>query len=452
MDRLIELAELIKRSMEESKKLQKEFRQVFSKESWSEERTSIKNSKNILYKGDNLEAILDLLNKGYKGILDLIYIDPPFFTEKNFKNKVEVSYQGRLETIDLPAYKDTWEDGFMAYMEMLALRLWLMKDLLSYQGTIYVHLDYRTVHYVKILLDQIFGQERFLNEIIWSYKSGGTSKRYFSRKHDTILVYSKTEDYIFNPQKEKSYNRGYKPYYFKGVKEYEDEKGWYTLVNIRDVWDINIIGRTSSERVGYGTQKPEELLERIILSSSNEGSLVGDFFGGSGTTALVAAKNKRKWILSDMGDSSILTIKKRLAREGYKDYDIFESNKVLREELGESLVEFHKEIEKDEKTLLIRIKLGRYKVSLKNLQVSKKHREILEEIRDKDSLKLLEYIGLGQVENQEFKILWERYRGDQGLGLEGVQEVKLNMKDYKNLYIKFIDIFGKEFYQMIKFN
>ena len=171
---------------------------------------------------------------------------------------------------------------------MMSIRLYLMKELLSSKGTLYVHLDYRIVHYVKILMDYIFGEENFINEIIWSYKSGGVTNKYYSRKHDTILMYSKTEDYIFNPQKEKSYNRGFKPYRFKGVKEYEDKIGWYTLVNLKDVWNINIVGRSSGERVGYGTQKPEELLERIISTSSNKDSIVADFFAGSGTTGVVA--------------------------------------------------------------------------------------------------------------------------------------------------------------------
>ncbi len=100
----------------------------------------------------------------------------------------------------------------------------------------------------------------FLNEVIWAYKSGGTSNKYYSRKHDNILVYTKTQDYIFNPQKEKSYNRDFKPYRFKNVKEYEDEIGWYTLVNLKDVWNINMLGRTSKERVGYGTAKTRKFI------------------------------------------------------------------------------------------------------------------------------------------------------------------------------------------------
>ena len=187
-----------------------------------------------------------------------------------------------------------------------------MKELLSEKGSIYVHIDWHVGHYLKILLDEIFGKENFVNEIIWNYKSGGTSNNYFSRKHDIILLYKKTNQYTFNTLTEKSYNRGLKPYRFKGVKEYEDEIGWYTLVNMKDVWQIDMVGRTSSERVNYGTQKPEKLLERIIKASSNEGDIIADFFMGSGTTGAVAEKLGRRWIMSDLGKPATMITRKRL--------------------------------------------------------------------------------------------------------------------------------------------
>ena len=233
--------------------------------------------ENILYKSDNIYAMKDLMDKGYNSKIDLIYIDPPFYTMSNYNNRIEVLKGEEKEIIECFAYNDIWKNGLEEYLSMLALRIFLMKELLSDRGSIYIHLDFRTVHYVKIIMDCIFGRDNFLNEVIWAYKSGGTSNKYYSRKHDNILVYTKTQDYIFNPQKEKSYNRDFKPYRFKNVKEYEDEIGWYTLVNLKDVWNINMLGRTSKERVGYGTQKPESLLERIILSSSNEESIVADF-------------------------------------------------------------------------------------------------------------------------------------------------------------------------------
>ena len=197
-------------------------------------------AKNKLYVCDNIDAMKDLLNNGYTCKIDLIYIDPPFFTKANYNHRVEIMDGVKKQIIKSLAYEDTWENGFIEYLEMITIRLFFMKELLSEKGTIYVHLDSKAVHYVKIIMDYIFGRKRFLNEIIWAYKSGGTGRRSFSKKHDNILVYTKTDKYLFNPQKEKSYNRNLKPYSFKGVKEYEDSIGWHTLVNLKDVWNINM--------------------------------------------------------------------------------------------------------------------------------------------------------------------------------------------------------------------
>ena len=153
-------------------------------------------------------------------------------------------------------------------------------------------------------MDEIFGMENMVNEIVWGYRSGGASGRRFARKHDTILLYSKTKEYKFNPQKEKSYNRGALPYNFKGVQEYEDEKGWYTLVNMRDIWEIPMVGRTSGERTGYATQKPEELIRRMVLASTDVGDLCGDFFAGSGTLGAVCMGLGRSFVLCDKNEDA----------------------------------------------------------------------------------------------------------------------------------------------------
>ncbi len=213
---------------------------------------------------------------------------------------------------------------------MIYERLVLMRDLLAEDGSIYVHCDWRVTQFIRMVLDEIFGKDYFVNEVVWSYKSGGATKSRYGRKHDTIHFYSKTNDFIFNVPKEKSYNRDFKPYRFKNVEEFEDEIGWYTLVNARDVWSFDMVGRTSFERVHYPTQKPEALLERIIKASSNEGDLVADFFCGSGTTAAVAEKLGRKWIATDLGKFAIHTTRKRLIgvqrqlKDEGKDYRAFE--------------------------------------------------------------------------------------------------------------------------------
>ena len=161
-------------------------------------------------------------------------------------------------------------------------------------------------------MDEIFGPARFVNEIVWCYKSGGSTKKHFARKHDTIFYYSKSDSPTFNVLKEKSYNRDFKPYRFEGVEEFEDEIGWYTMVNMRDYWEIDMVGRTSSERLNYPTQKPEALLERIILASTKPGDIVFDAFMGSGTTQAVAMKLGRKFLGADINLGAIQITTKRL--------------------------------------------------------------------------------------------------------------------------------------------
>lgn len=275
---------------------------------------------NKLIYGDNLltmQALLagDETTPSMRGMINLIYIDPPFDSKADYKTKVELestTIEQKSATIEQFAYSDTWNKGTASYLEMMVPRLVLMRELLASNGSIYVHIDWHVGHYVKLIMDDIFGKENFVNEIIWTYKSGGTSDKYFARKHDTILFYRKSNDYCFNVLKEKSYNRGFKPYRFKGVEEFEDEIGWYTLVNMKDVWQIDMVGRTSSERVNYATQKPSKLLETIIKASSNEGDIIADFFMGSGTTGSVAEKLGRKWIMSDLGKPATMIARKRL--------------------------------------------------------------------------------------------------------------------------------------------
>jgi len=263
---------------------------------------------NMLIFGDNLQVLKTLLKMKQEGKLKnadgtkgvrLIYIDPPFATKQEFRSKNgEKAYQDKIIGAQ--------------FLEWLRKRLILLRELLSDDGSIYVHLDYRSVHYVKVLMDELFGSNFLRNEIIWSYKSGGVSDTYFSRKHQTILFYSKSDIWIFNPQKEKSYNREFKKYNFEGVKEYKDKIGWYTLVNQKDVFEIEMVGRTSKERINYPTQKPEKLLDLIIKSSSNEGDIVLDAFAGSGTTGAVAEKLNRRWIMIDSSKFAIYTMIKRM--------------------------------------------------------------------------------------------------------------------------------------------
>ncbi len=282
---------------------------------------------NRLIYGDNLLTMQALLAgdpqtglSSLRGKVDLIYIDPPFDSKADYRTKVTlpgVDLQQKPTIVEQFAYADTWEEGTISYLKMIYPRLVLMKELLSERGSIYVHIDWHIGHYLKILLDDIFGKDSFINELVWCYTGPTNQKRNFPRKHDCVLLYSKTGDYIFNADNVrvpfvKSNKSGGKTS-FAGKKDESflerlDEKG-----KIPEDWwaDIADLGKVHSEAVGYATQKPIKLLERIIKASSNEGDLVCDFFGGSGTTAAVAEKLGRRWITCDIGKPASLVMRKR---------------------------------------------------------------------------------------------------------------------------------------------
>ncbi len=248
--------------------------------------------------GDNLDYMRGLED----GSIDFIYIDPPFFSAADYYTR-----EGEK------AFGDRWQGGMDQYLAMLQPRLEEMKRLLKDTGSIAVHLDWHAVHYVKMRMDGIFGHRNFLNELIWAYKSGGATGKRFARKHDTILIYTKTEDYYFRTQKQRSYNRDNRPYRFKDVEEFKDEEGkWYTMVNRKDVLFIDMVGRTSSERTGYATQKPEALLDVLLESLCPEGGLCADFFAGSGTLGACALRSGRDCLLCDSSREAVDTILDRL--------------------------------------------------------------------------------------------------------------------------------------------
>ena len=441
IDLIVILPEIIENSRLEAEKILKEDREYFYIENI---KLKDQGQKNYLYKSDNIYAIKDLIDRGYRSKLDLIYIDPPFYSNSTYSHRIDFIYKDKKQSIETHGYSDTWKGGIKEYLEMMSLRLFLMKELMSDRATIYLHLDYRTVHYMKIIMDCIFGKDNFLNEIIWAYKSGGTSKKYFSRKHDNILVYTKSKNYIFNPQKEKSYNRDFRPYKFKDVKEYEDELGWYTLVNLKDVWNLNMVGRTSKERVGYRTQKPESLLERIILSSSEEDSIIADFFAGSGTTAVVAQKNKRRWILSDSGDISTSIIRKRVGEIANEGYTILNMNEFKYEDR----MRFDLKKESNEESIIYKFNFINYDIDVDSLELNNKKSQILKEIAKDSHLELVDYIGIGHLTNKnEINIIYEGLRKQDRLIIDTNMEVELN--EDKNLILRVVDVFGNEFLQKI---
>jgi len=305
---------------------------------------------NRLIWGDNKYIMASLLEE-FAGKIDLIYIDPPFATGADFSVKMEVGdveWTKEPSAIEDKAYRDTWGRGLDSYLQMMYERLVLMRELLSEKGSVYVHLDWRVNSYVRVILDEIMGQNMYQREIVWdiSVLSGfKTIANNWIRGHDTILFYSKSANIIFNKQYSEHrqeyidrFNKvdedGRKYFDGRGGKRYLDEvlsKG----KAIGDVWsDIMSFQQipTSSERVGYDTQKPEALLERIIQASSNEGDLIADFFCGSGTTGVVAEKLGRRWIMADLSRYALHTSRKRLLGiEGCKPFVVQNLGKYERQ-------------------------------------------------------------------------------------------------------------------------
>lgn len=307
---------------------------------------------NKLIWGDN-KLILSSLKSGVlreeiekEGGLKLIYIDPPFDVGADFSMKVEIGddeLTKKPNVLEELAYRDTWGKGADSFIAMIYERLSLMKDLLADDGSIYVHCDYRVTAYVRLVLDELFEKNNLRREIIWnrgSASGGKAAANNYIHSHDTILYYCKSDNYAFNKQYE-----DYSEEYIEKRFIHEDEKGRYRLQGSDNrkqylseskgkaatgVWDISDINVMASDRMGYPTQKPKELLERIIKASSNEDDLVADFFCGSGTTLAVAEKLGRKWIGSDIGKFSIHTTRKRMIstqreiKKSGKDFRAFE--------------------------------------------------------------------------------------------------------------------------------
>ena len=317
--------------------------------------------KNKIYYGDNL----DVLRKYIKDeTVDLCYIDPPFNSKRNYNQiynnvgkedkaqaqafvdtwtwddyanqalaEIQTNYYGTLtaQTVDLieGLTKVLQKSSLLAYLVNMTLRIAEIHRVLKPTGSFYLHCDPNSSHYLKLVLDAIFCAQGgdFQNEIVWSYKTGGASKKRFSKKHDVILFYTKSNHYLFNPQKEKSYMM-HKYGFKKSDFQIDEASGLqYSMVYQKDVFDIPTIGSDSSERLGYPTQKPEALLERIIKSSSNEGDIILDAYCGCGTTVAVAEKLKRQWIGIDITYQSISLILRRLGDQN-ADIDNIEMNGV----------------------------------------------------------------------------------------------------------------------------
>ena len=408
-------------------------------------------SGNILAEGDNAQFMKFLLDPAsghdLEGKIQQIYIDPPFFSKANYDAVIKLQSEDGETAVKHMAYEDVWKEGMAEYLKMLAVRLMLMRDLLTKDGTIWVHLDWHGVHYVKILMDEIFGEKNFINEIVWTYKSGGSSKKHFARKHDTILVYGKTDKYYINLPKEKSYNRGLKPYRFKGVEEFQDEVGWYTMVNMKDVWIIDMVGRTSAERTGYATQKPEALLERIIAAGSREGDIVADFFCGSGTLGAAAGKLGRQWICCDEGKLAVSASMKRLIRAG-QEMKILRSEaaeeEYQKQHLVESLcVEAYTWPSLFENKTSCTIELKDYKIKEENVVKNDDVQETITRTTDENPLALVDYWCIDfDCRDMKFRPDTFFFRDKKGLCLTAEKELETDTLPDRTIMVKVVDIFG----------
>ena len=336
---------------------------------------SEQNWLNRLCYGDNLMVMQALLTgdkatglPSMRGKIDLIYIDPPYDSKADYRTKITLpgcDIDLKPTVLEQFAYSDTWKDGTVSYLKNLYPRLYLMQELLSDKGTIYVHVDWHVGHYVKILMDEVFGKGNFLNEIIWQYDGPQSpSPTKFATKHDTVFRYAKNfnecisnelyyyEEEEFNSKKYQIDTSG-NFYYTIPKGDYTDESikrldkegkiVWTSTGSARikkiielskdktkmlkkkkipDVWKITSLGlaANSKENLGYATQKPEALLERIIKASSNKNSIVADFYAGSGTTGAMAEKLGRRWIMSDLGKPANMIMRKRLIDQEAKPF------------------------------------------------------------------------------------------------------------------------------------
>lgn len=346
---------------------------------------------NRLVYGDNLLAMQALLAgdpqsglSSMRGKIDLIYIDPPFDSKADYRTKIHLpatDIEAMPTVIEQHAYSDTWKDGTVSYLEMMVPRLILMRELLSDQGSIYVHIDWHVGHYVKVIMDELFGKENFKNEIIWrKTNSPKAQSDSLGNQHDVIFFYAKSQNNIFQSIYKKpddnylsafryddNDGRGkyqsialsnkttlggfgkMKDWEWRGVKArwiyskeqldewYEDNRIIKTKSGYRkkyylsespgqilsDIWvdrEVSPLQGQSSEMVGYGTQKPENLIMRILEASTNQDSIVADFFAGSGTTGAVAEKLGRKWVMSDLGKPACMVMRKRLVDQDAKPF------------------------------------------------------------------------------------------------------------------------------------
>ena len=272
---------------------------------------------NKIYWGDNLQVMSHLMKK-FRGKVDLIYIDPPFDSKAEYKKEIKINGVGSAESdvssFEEKQYSDIWTND--EYLQFMYERLILMRELLKDTGSIYLHCDWHKSHYLRMIMDEVFGPDNFRNEIVWCYGGGGAPKTGYPPKHDSLFWYAKNKDWTFNkqfrPYSEGTLQRGLTA--VKGDAYKLDDDGamlndWWAEKEVQ-----KILSPTAYENLKYPTQKPKGLLKRIVVGHSNPGDLVLDCFMGSGTTQAVAMKLGRRFIGADINLAAIQTTTKRLLK------------------------------------------------------------------------------------------------------------------------------------------
>lgn len=294
---------------------------------------------NRLCYGDNLLVMQALLNgdeatglPSMRGMIDLIYIDPPYDSKADYRTKITLpgcNIEQKPNVLEQFAYSDTWKEGTVSYLKMMYPRLYLMRELLSEYGSLAVHVDWHIGHYIKLVLDEIFDKNNFMNEIIWSYGKMASSSKKFIANHDTIFLYKKSSDNYFIPIKQKldkPIKRLARELIDGKLKNARNEDGTlkYVIVDekiIDDNWnDIPRVMPASPEFINYATQKPEKMIDRLIKALCPENGIIADFFAGSGTTGAAAEKLGRRWIMSDFGKPANMIMRKRLIDQEAKPF------------------------------------------------------------------------------------------------------------------------------------
>ncbi len=461
--------------------IKKELRNLKKEQSW----------ENQLYWGDNYVVMKFLIQK-FREKINLIYFDPPFATGGDFNYIIQIgeseASKSSSKWLRKTAYSDTWKEGFESYLNFMYERLLLMKELLSQEGSIYVHLDWHMGHYIKILMDEIFGVDNFRNEIIWAYPAASAqTRRFFIRSFDILLFYTKSNNYTFNddPNIYMEYSDRVKKalkkddkgtYYYRGgshngkklsQKVYIKEKGIFP----RDVWnDIPYVRANTIEYQGFSTQKPERLLKRIMLASTNKNDLIADFFCGSGTTLTVAEKLDRRWIGCDTAMHAIHISKKRLL-DIYNSNDMFNWKNIYGKNIGPFKILQINEPNKEQsipteflaKGINKEINLNAFEKPSFNVKIEKKDNKVFCELIDyslpyenlisdnlkKNIKKWTDWIDYWAIDfdnkSDIFIVMWVSYRTPKirGLKLISTPYNFSKNKSYKVL-IKVIDILGIE--------